>query len=111
MWVMYALGAYLSIGITWVFYLAVMNLKRNRDQLTPIAKGFAYPMLAIGLVADVLFNFLWGTILFLELPRELLMTARLKRHLNDHKNDWRDRNAHWFCRNFLNPFDPSGNHC
>jgi len=106
-----SLGAFLFIAYTWVFYLAVMNLKRNKEHLTPIAKLFAYPMLSVGLVADVLFNFIFGTILFLEPPKELLMTTRLKRHLKDHKKDWRDRNANWFCNNFLNPFDPSGNHC
>jgi len=110
-YLIYGILAYLSIGITWIFYLAVMNLSRNKAHLTPVSKCFAYPMLGIGLVADMLFNFLWGTILFLEIPQELLMTARLKRHLNDHRLDWRDRNANWFCRNFLNPFDPSGDHC
>lgn len=112
-YILITLGAYLSIGITWVFYLAMMNLKRNKEHLTPLAKCFAYPMLYAGMVSDLLFNIFWGSILFLELPRwgEWLMTARLKRHLRDHKKDWRDRNANWFCRNFLNAFDPSGDHC
>lgn len=105
------IGGYLSIAVTWIFYLAVMNLSRNKDRLMLVSKCFAYPMLWIGLVADMLFNFFWGSILFLEFPKELLMTTRLKRHLRDHKKDWRDRNANWFCYNFLDPFDPNGKHC
>jgi len=105
------LAAYLSIALVWIFYLAVMNLKRNKEHLTLLAKCFAYPMLWVGMVGDMLFNFFWGSILFLEFPRELLMTTRLHRHLRDHKKDWRDRNANWFCRHFLNSFDPDGKHC
>ena len=112
---LYALGGSLSvflfIAYTWVMYLAVMNLKRNKEALTPITKVFAYPMLAFGLVADMIFNFTIGSRMFLEIPQELLLTTRLKRHLEDHRKDWRDRNANWFCQHFLNPFDPSGNHC
>lgn len=108
---MILLTLYISVIFTWVFYLALMNLKRNREELSIVTKIFAYPMIVIGVSSDVLFNFFWGSILFLELPKEWLMTTRLKRHLNDHKKDWRDRNANWFCRHFLNPFDPTGNHC
>lgn len=103
--------SFFLMSYMWVFYLAIMNLKRNRKSLTPLAKVVAYPMVALGLISDVLFNFTFGTLFFLELPKELLMTTRLQRHLNDNKNDWRDRNAQWFCHNFLNPFDSSGNHC
>jgi len=105
------LSVFLFIAYTWVFYLAVMNLARNKERLTPVNKVFAYPMLWVGLVADMLFNFTVGSLMFLEVPQELLMTTRLKRHLRDHKKDWRDRNANWFCYHFLDAFDSSGKHC
>ena len=76
-----------------------------------VSKFIAYSILPVGLLADVLFNFTWGSIIFLEPPKELLMTTRLKRHLADHKKDWRDRNANWFCKEFLNVYDPTGKHC
>jgi len=111
---LYALGAvltaYLLTALTLVFYLAVMNLKRNREALTPIVKVFAYPILAVGLVLDMIFNFTIGTLMFLEIPQEWLMTARLNRHLLDRHNDWRDKVADWFAKNFLDPFDPKGTH-
>jgi len=102
--------AYLLTTLTLVFYLAVMNLKRNREALTPIVKVFAYPALGVGLLLDLVFNFTIGTIMFLEIPQEWLMTARLNRHLLDRHNDWRDVVADWFAKNFLDPFDPKGTH-
>ena len=95
----------------WTMYLAVMNLKRNRDKATTTAKVFAYPMIAVGLIIDVLFNVFIGSLLFLELPQfdRLLFTARLSYHKDD--GNWRQSIARWFCDNFLNPFDPTGEHC
>jgi len=111
---LYALGASLSvflfIAYTWVFYLAVMNLARNKEHLTPVTKVFAYPMLVVGWFIDMLFNFTLGSIMFLEVPQELLLTTRLNRHLLDRHNDWRDKVADWFAKNFLDPFDPKGTH-
>jgi len=109
--VLLSVGVALFMAFLWVFYLAVMNLKRNEAQLTPVAKAFGYPILWLGLVLDFLFNVIVGTVVFVELPKEWLLTGRLQRHLRDGKEDWRDGVARWFCHNFLNPFDPSGKHC
>jgi len=107
----YVLSVFLLLPFTWVLYIAIMGFKEHLDTMGRVSKFIAYCILPVGLVADVLFNFTWGSIMFLELPKELLMTTRLKRHLADHKKDWRDRNANWFCREFLNIYDPSGKHC
>jgi len=87
-----------------------MNLKRNKDSLTWVTKPFAYPFLWIGTVLDILFNFTIGIAMFLEIPQEWLLTARLNRHLTDRSDDWRDVVADWFAKHFLDPFDPSGFH-
>jgi len=105
-------GVLLAILFTWGGYLSIMHLKSARDQgrLTFGAKILGYPWLAIGLVADVLFNVIVGSLLFLEPPRELLFTSRVSR-LND-SNSWRGKLARWFCRELLDPFDPdSDGHC
>lgn len=104
-----ALIIYLAMAVMWLQYLAVMNLDGNRKKLTLIAKLWAYPILLVGLVSDVLFNFTIGTTSFLEWPEEFLFTTRCKRHL--HSTTWRGRVARWFCHNFLDPFDPDGGHC
>lgn len=101
----------LLLPFTWVLYIAIMGFKEHLDTMGRVSKAIAYCILPVGLLADVLFNFIYGTVMFLEIPRELLMTTRLKRHLSDHKKDWRDRNANWFCKEFLNIYDPAGKHC
>lgn len=101
----------LLLPAMWTFYLAVMHLDtaRRRGTLTTAAKVIGYPLLAVGLALDVLFNALWGSLLFLEPPRELLFTARVSR-LND-DTGWRGKLACWICLELLDPFDPSGKHC
>lgn len=94
---------------TWGLYLAVMALKANKPKLTTAAKVFAYPLILVGILADTLYNLILGTILFLELPRQWLLTDRLQSHL--HEDGWRGDLARWFCRNLLDPFDPRGRHC
>lgn len=106
---------YVVIGIvmftfyTWGAYLAVMNLMRVKETLTFETKCFAYPLAAIGVISDFLYNVIVGTIIFVELPREYLLTKRLKRHLE--RDNWRGAMSRWLCRHLLDPFDPKGTHC
>lgn len=102
-----------AVGVTYglyVFYCAVMNIKRVRDmgKLTKFGMVLGYPTLFIGLVLDFLCNTLVMTILFLEIPQEWTVTARLKRH-NQNNDGWRTDLARWF-EPILDPIDPSGNH-
>jgi hypothetical protein len=106
-----AIGIILAIPLTWGFYLSIMHLKSARDQgrLTVGARILGYPWLVVGLVVDVLFNLIVGSIMFLEPPRELLFTSRVSR-LNDQRG-WRGALARWVCKELLDPFDPAGRHC
>ena len=94
----------------WLLYLAVMNLKRVKELgfLSPIAYALGLPILAVGLTLDFLINVFVMTIILFELPKEMTVTARLKRHNRD-SNGWRRTIAKWF-EPLLDPFDPSGNH-
>lgn len=100
------LGSFYAL---WVLYLAVMNLKRVKDLglLHKRALLLGTPILVLGLLVDLLCNILLS-IPMLELPRELTVTARLKRH-NLNSNNWRKSIALWF-EPILDPFDPSGDH-
>jgi hypothetical protein len=94
----------------YVWYAAVMNIKRVRDigKLTTLGKVFGYPTLVIGLILDLLVNWFVMTIIFLEVPRELTVTSRLKRH---HKESTGYRLAVVkFFEPVLDPLDPSGDH-
>ena len=103
----------LSLATTYglyVFYAAVMNIKRVRDagKLTTLGKVFGYPTLVIGLILDLLVNWFVMTIVLLEVPRELTVTSRLKRH---HKESTGYRLAVVkFFEPVLDPLDPSGDH-
>ena len=102
-----ALGATYAL---WVFYIAVMGLKRVRDTvgLSPWALRFGYPILIVGYVLDVLVNWFVFTVVMLEIPKELTVSSRLKRH-NQESTGWRLAVVKFF-EPLLDPFDPSGNH-
>jgi len=107
----YALAAIYGL---WFFYLAIMNLKRAKDAgtMTPFAKVFAYGIAVPGFLLDIAVNVVIGTVLFLELPhyKRLTLSARMSYHYVPRSTAWRSRLAHWFARNLLDPYDPSGKH-
>lgn len=110
-----ALSCVLLLYALWIFYIAVMGLKRVRDvgQLSKTAAAFGYPVLIVGLMLDLIANLFPLTILLLELPRETTVTARLKRHNRSVPTSglqrWRKAVAAW-AEPLLDPFDPSGDH-
>jgi len=95
--------------ITWGMYLSVMNLIEQKERLSFESKCFAYPLAAVGVILDFLYNVVYGSIMFLELPREWLLTKRLNRHIGE--DTWRGKLANWFCVHLLDPFDSKGYHC
>lgn len=99
-----------SFYLLWILYLAVMNLKRIKDAglISPLALALGYPVLFVGYLLDVLVNITVLTLVLLEFPKELTVTARLKRH-NRTSTGWRKSVAVWF-EPLLDPFDPSGDH-
>ena len=110
---------YITLGITWLFYLAAMHLKEERDRLKKVGKDFTFsqklwgiPLIFIGLLIDVFLNLTVGTLTFLELPKyrqkEWLFTARNTRWKNT--GGWRGDLARWYCSEFLDPFEKGG-HC
>ena len=101
---------FLLLYALWVFFLAVMSLKRAKDAgtLTFWNKVFGYPVLFVGLLLDFLANTLVLTVLLGELPREGTATSRLKRH-NKTSTGWRKAVAVW-AEQHLDQFDPSGDH-
>lgn len=98
----------LFVYVTWLLYITVMHLRDVREQLSQPVQWLAWPAVAVGVVCDVLLNFFVGTVLFVDPPREFLLTARLKRYQSSPKT-WRARLARWLCANLLNPFDEG--HC
>jgi hypothetical protein len=100
----------LAFYVLWILYLAVMNLKRVRDEgkLTSLAKYLGLPVLFIGYILDAILNIVVMTIILFEIPQEMTVSQRLKRH-NKNSTGWRKAVAVWF-EPLLDPFDPSGDH-
>lgn len=95
----------------WLFYLAVMNLKRAKDEgrLSKVAHAFGMPILFAGYLLDFFCNMVPFTIFMLDLPKETTVTARMKRYVKGQAG-WRKSFAVWFADNLLDDFDPSGKH-
>lgn len=110
LWVI--LGAVGALYALWALYLAIMALQRAQQagQLRGAAKWAALPVVLAGYLLDVAVNLVIGSCLFLEGPRELLVTDRLQRHICAGQG-WRQRLARWVCAELLDKFDPAGTHC
>lgn len=118
---MIALWLLLGLIGFWVFYLAAMNLLRAKAEgkLSGVALCLGYPVIFVGALIDLVFNATLFSLIFLELPREWMLTQRLKRHIKSYdffrngalRPTRRKRLALWICRNLLNPFDHTGDHC
>lgn len=104
--------ALVALYALWLFYLALTNLYRAKraGTIRSVSLWMGYPILIVGALLDLLVNLVIMTVVFVELPRELLVTQRLCRHIKD-GSGWRNKLAYWICHNLLNAFDPSGDHC
>jgi hypothetical protein len=96
----------------WLLYVLVMGFYRAHLQkrLKGLPLIMALPFVALGFLFDVVCNYTIAAMVFFDLPRERLVTDRLKRYIATEKG-WRYRLADAICTRLLDPFDPSGNHC
>jgi hypothetical protein len=108
--VLYFVG---SLYVLWLFYLAGCALIRAKDNHTISLPAFVlgYPVIGLLALVDVLVNIFVMTILFLELPRQWLVTQRLSMWCCTEQDSWRKTVARWVCVKLLDTFDPSGVHC
>lgn len=100
----------LSCVLMWVGYLALTNLERVRvaQGLTKPQRLLAGVLLFIFGLLDVLLNWTFCVLLFLELPREITVSRRCTRHFK--ADGWRGDVARWLGRHALDPFDHRGAH-
>ena len=100
-----AITAWLILGGIFLAYPTVHRLKDNhRDEITWRLKIPVYLWLFIGITADVIFNWTWGTVICRELPREFLFTDRLKRHWRGDDERMKRRIERWV--KLVNMIDP-----
>lgn len=96
----------------WCAYVLVMGIYRAHlsRRLVGLNKVLALPVVGFGYLMDVFANLTIASLVFLEPPREWLVTDRLQRHMHKSKG-WRFWLAKYICDHLLDVFDPSGNHC
>ena len=103
-----------TLGL-WFVYRVAMQLKRGAARLKAAGGwklALAYLFIALAYLLDLAYTLTVGTLLFLDPPRELTFTARLKRYRRGGGYAvFQLRLADWFCETLLNPYDPSGKHC
>ena len=96
---------------TWTLYLAIVGVVNAwyARRISHMVVLLALPLLATGVVADVLLNATLGTLLFWERPHEWVLTLRCDR-LMQHGTPRQANLAAFICKNFLDPFQVGG-HC
>lgn len=98
----------------WLLYVFTMGLYRAflLRRLKGLSLVMCSPVVAVAFAVDVLMQVTVFTVAFAELPRDLLVTWRLRRYMRDlPPSHWRRRWADYLCRHLLDPFDPTGAHC
>lgn len=97
---------------TWCLYVLTMGLYRAHlaRRLSGINKVLALPVVLFAYALDALSNLLIATALFMDWPREVLLTTRLIRYKREDIG-WRGNIADHICEHILDVFDPTGDHC
>lgn len=93
--------------ILWLFFIAVSNISKYRDRkYPPVIQAIAHLLTVLFIVFDVIFNVIYGSIVFIQLPhiKRLTLTARLKYTLKT-EDGWRLKLALFICRKMVEPFD------
>jgi hypothetical protein len=103
----YILLTFPVLSFTYAYYIFVMTIKPKWKGLGKGVKIIAAPQIVIGILLDVILNLLM-TGIFLDLPREWLLTDRLQRY-RANASGRKLRIANTMCDEWLNPFDDG--HC
>jgi len=100
----------IDLYVFFILYVASMGMIRahKEHKLNLMLWVMCVPFVVLSLVIDVLNNIFVFTFLFAELPKELTVTERLKRHVKEHT--FRGKLARLIGDNLLDAFDPTGDH-
>lgn len=104
--------ALVVVWLLWALYVLTMGLYRAKlaGRLHGLARVMGMPLVALAFALDIVVNKTIASVLFLEWPKETLVTSRLQRHIAS-GSGWRFKLANAICNQLLDPFDPKGQHC
>ena len=103
---------FLTFWALWVLYIAMMNIKRVFDtqEMSFRVKMLVYPTVAVFELVEIISNVFVCTIIFLDWPKEIRVSDRLRRYWNNpYRYGWRLHIVK-FLKPMLDPFDPTGKH-
>jgi len=98
----------------WLLYVFTMGLYRAflLGRLKGLSLVMCFPVVAVAFVVDLVMQFTVFAVVFLEFPRDWLVTHRLRRYMRElPPEQWRRRWADYLCKYLLDPYDPTGAHC
>lgn len=98
----------------WLLYVFTMGLYRAflLRRLRGLSLALCAPVVAVAFAVDLVMQFTVFAVVFAEVPREWLVTHRLRRYMRElPAAHWRRRWADYLCKHLLDPFDPTGAHC
>jgi len=100
----------LDLYVFFILYVASMAMIRAHaeEKLNGVLWVLCVPFVAFALAVDILHNLTLFSLIFWEVPKELTVTDRLKRHIDE--KYWRGGLARWMATTLLNSFDHTGNH-
>lgn len=99
-----------DLYLFFIMYVASMGMIRAHAEkkLNGVLWVLCLPFVAISIVLDFINNMTVFSLLYWEVPREWLVTDRLKRHAKE--QTFRGKLSRWIAETVLNPFDHTGNH-
>ena len=103
-----------ALWVFWLLYVFTMGLYRAflMGRLKGLSLVMCSPVVAFAFAVDLVMQFTVFSIVFAEVPRDWLVTHRLRRYMRELPPEhWRRRWADYLCKHLLDPFDPTGAHC
>jgi hypothetical protein len=105
-----AISIWSALIVFYTLYLAAINFYEHWRDTSRLVVVIASPVLLTMIVCDVVMQMTLFTLIFLDIPRDFLVTQRLIRY-RAQETGWRKHWADEICTRALNPFDPSKHHC
>ena len=75
-----AVAVWMFLTVLYILYIAAINIVREWTTIALWVKVVCIPIVAVMVTTDFFANVTIFTILFLDIPREMLVTQRLERY-------------------------------
>ena len=106
----FILLGFIGFFVLWLFFINVMTWKKHREHIPKVLQYPLYVIALVGYVVDVVFNLVYGSIIFMEWPKQWTLSKRLRELLiRMPKSSYKWKVAYFMCTKMIEPWD--WNHC